>query len=140
MRLNDGVIGFGELRYPVQNAIQVRDRPQHHPGDEAIVARHLVAFDKFRDVIDQPFHVAQLPRQGPDTHDGLQGIAQRFRIHIQRVGADHTGFLQPPQPVRHAGRRHAHLPRQVCRGGARVGRQGLHQAAVDTIQDRAFVF
>ncbi|MNI67776.1 hypothetical protein D3C73_1234260 [compost metagenome] len=118
----------------------MRDRPQHHAGDEAVITCHLVAFDEFRDVIDQPLNVAQLPWQGADAYDGLQGIAQGFRIHIQRVGADHTRFLQPPQPVGHAGRRHAHLPRQVCRGGARVGRQGLHQAAVDAIQDRAFVF
>ncbi|KAG0735406.1 hypothetical protein G6F22_021922 [Rhizopus arrhizus] len=82
----------------------------------------------------------QLPGQGPDAHNGFQRVAQRYRVHIQRVGAYHARFLQPPQAVRHAGRRHAHLPGQVGRGGARIGRQGLDQAAVNAIQNRAFVF
>ncbi|MDT4871393.1 hypothetical protein FQZ97_1065200 [compost metagenome] len=138
MRLDDRGVRFGEFGHALQDAVQMRDRTQHHPGDEAVIARHLVAFHELRNLLDQPFHVAQLARQGPDAHDGLQRVSQRHRIHVQGVGPDHPRLLQPPQAVRHAGRGHPHLAREVGGGGARIGGKRLHQAAVDAIQYGAF--
>ncbi len=140
VRLDDSGVGLGELGHALQDAVQVGDRAQHHARDEAVVARDLVAFHELRDLLDQPLDPPQLARQRPDAHDRLERVAQRHRVHVQGIGADHARFLQPPQAVGHARRGHADLARQVGGGGARVGRQRLDQAAVDTIQDGVFIF
>src|SRR3954451_3998505 len=53
LRLDDGGAGLGLVGDAVENPVELADRADEQPGNEAVIARHLVAFAEFRDFLDQ---------------------------------------------------------------------------------------
>ena len=100
---------------------------------EAVLAGHAVAFHDLRRLARQLGDLGQLARRRLDPHHGAERIAERARVHLGAVAADHAVGLQPLQPLRHRGRRQAHAAPQLGHRRAGVLLQMPDQLGVDRI-------
>jgi GNAT superfamily N-acetyltransferase len=133
-RLDDRRIGLRAFGDAVEDRVELLHVPHQELGDEAVVARHLVAFDEFRRFLDQLLDDMQHARHRPHAYDSLQGVTECRRIDADGEARDHTAVLQPPQPVRRAGRGEACFLRQLLQKDAPIGRQNVEKAAVEIIK------
>ncbi|MDR8954331.1 hypothetical protein FEP76_02828 [Burkholderia multivorans] len=75
------------------------DRAQIEAADEAVVARHLVAFDEFGNAPQQFLDEMQLAGQRLHADDRLQRVAERARIELDGEAGDHALCLEAPHAV-----------------------------------------
>jgi hypothetical protein len=71
----------------------------------------------------------------PDDGEEGDRPAQRLRVRVGVVAADHPGFLQPADAAQAGRRRDAGAARQLDIGHAAVGLQFGQDSAVDGVQD-----
>lgn len=67
------------LRQGFQNIVHLLDRVDNEASKERIVASDLVAFDKLRPLLNEPFDKVKLSRQGPDSHHRPDLVADEAR-------------------------------------------------------------
>ena len=101
------------------------DRVEMHLHDETVFARDAMAFDDVRRLLRELGHPLQLSGHRPDADDRRDRQAERLRIEVEPVAADHAGLLQSLDALAHRRSRHADLARQL---GHRLARIGLQQA------------
>ena len=124
---------------PVQHRLQRVDRRHVHLEQEAVLAGDPVALADLRGTGGQLGDPGQLARAGPDPDPGGQRQAERGRVDVEAVAADHAGLLQPGDPLPDGRRGHAHPAGQLGGAGPRVGGQLVQQPPVDLVQQRLSV-
>ncbi|MNC62423.1 hypothetical protein D3C75_1124430 [compost metagenome] len=80
-----------------------------------------------------PLHFLQLPRQRANTHDGLELIAEAFRVDFNGVALEHASLFQAAQTLGNTGGRQAADLRQGLERASRVLHQRRDQQLVDVI-------
>jgi hypothetical protein len=80
----------------------------------------------------------QLARQRPDADDGLQRIAERARVDLDRIAPDDPALLELAQPLGRAGRGQAGMGGERLQRHPGVARQGFEQEAVHGVDHGRF--
>ena len=78
--------------------------------------------------------MAQLARRRADADDDAQRVAERARVDVGAVAADHPVVLEPPQALGHRRRRQADAPAELRQREARVLLQLREQAEVGVVE------
>ena len=74
------------------------------------------------------------PRGRPDAQDHAQLVAQRARVDVGVVAADHAGLLEPREPLADRGRGQPDAPPQLGEAQPRIGLQGGDQLLIRGIE------
>lgn len=100
----DGGTGDGVLRERFKNIVHLLDRMDDQASKKRIVAGDLVAFDKFRPLLNESFDQVQLAGQRPDPHHCPYLIADSSGIHVNGKASNDAGSFQPANTLGHARR------------------------------------
>jgi hypothetical protein len=111
--LYDRRVGLGERQQFVDNALEVVDTRDKDFCDEAIFARHAVAFDDFRDVGQQLTHALQFAHRRSNADVGANAEPKRGRVEAHRESGDDAQVFQALHPIGSALRRQADQPGEI---------------------------
>src|SRR6185437_10017899 len=97
-----------------------------------------VALDDLRHLLREFGDLLQLPGHRAHAHIGGDRPAQRLRVQLDPVAADHAGFLQPREALLHCRRRHADAAGELADRLARVFLQSFQQLDIARVGDETW--
>ena len=97
-------------REPVEHFLELVDPAQVHLEEEAVIAGDAVALDHLRALTCDLADPLELPRRGRDANDRCDRVAERDRVDVGAVAADHTFALEALHTLGDGGRREVHAP------------------------------
>ena len=98
-RLHDRRRRLAVDREAVDDLLEVLDVADVGAHHVAVLPRHAVALDDLRRVAGDVGDLAQLARGRADADDDAERVAERARVDLGAVAADHAVLLEPREPV-----------------------------------------
>ncbi len=93
----------------------------YETSKESFVASDLVAFNKFRTLLNEPFDEVEFAGERPDAHHCPDLVADGARVHIDREASDDAAGFKPANALRHARCGHADKAGKLAHRQAGIG-------------------
>jgi hypothetical protein len=124
-----------EQHEAVEHLFEVLDRAEVELEHEAVLAGDAVALDDLGRLLRQLGDLVQLPaHSGPDANERGDRIADRPRVDVGVVAADHARLLEPLHALRDRRGRHAHTTAELGQRQAGVLLELAQDAEVRPVQ------
>lgn len=129
-RQDDRRLCEAQLRYAVDQRLQLAHRGDGRLHDHARVAGHPMAFGEFGDFLQGLVGLLIAMAGQAQFHHALDRQADLLQVDLGRVAADHAAGLKLGHPLGHCRGREIDLARQLRVRGPPVFQQGGEEHAV----------